>query len=151
MTKRGIMPEKQAVFRICENRIIKRQSLERPGFFIRNSDRFEAWYYLKNFLQQIKPLSKSTYFLPIYDRFSMPVSPYQDTLYSKDEIKEMINQDKVCEEACSLSSMQTAAQQRKARFGDFMGITVMGIVVLLIIVVLLAASGKFNLGAIMGG
>jgi hypothetical protein len=140
------MPEKQPILRICENRVVKRQSLEKPGFFIRNEQRFEAYYFLKNFLQIIKPLSKTTYILPIYERFGMPVSPYQDTYYSKAEIVDLIDQSKVCKEARSLSSLTTAASQRKARFGDFMGIAVMGIVVLLIIVVLLAASGKIKLG-----
>jgi hypothetical protein len=145
------MPEKQDVLRICENRIIKRQSLERPGFFIKNPARFEAYYYLKNYLQQIRPLSKTTYFLPIYERFAMPVSPYSGTYYSKEETVNLIDQSKVCKEARALASMETAAQQRKARFGDFMGIAVMGIVVLLIIVVLLAAGGKLNIGSLMGG
>jgi hypothetical protein len=144
------MPEKQPVLRICEQRVIKRQALEKPGFFIRSEDRFEAYYYLKNFLQQIKPLGKA-YMLPIYERFAMPVSPYQESYYTKPEIVDLIDQSKVCKEARSLSSLQTASQQRKARFGDFMGIAVMGIVVLLIIVVLLAAAGKFNLGAVVGG
>jgi hypothetical protein len=143
--------EKQSVLRICENRIIKRQQLERPGFFVRNDQRFEAYYFLKNFLKRLPNMGKSTFWLTLYERFAMPVSPYQETYYSKDEVKEMINQDKVCEEACSLSSMQTSAEQRKARFGDFMAISVMGIVICLIIVVLLAASGKLNLGAMFGG
>lgn len=143
------MVEKQPVLRICENRVVKRQSLEKPGFFIRNMRAFEAYYFLKDYLQIFKPLSKNTYLLPIYERFAMPVSPYK--YYDNSQIQELINQDKICEEAGSLSSLETAAAQRKARFGDFMGIAVMGIVVLLIIVVLMAASGKINIGAIMGG
>lgn len=143
--------EKQLALRICENRIIKRQAIEKPGFFIRNANHFEAFYYLREYLQQIRPLSKRTYYLPIYERFAMPISPYQEQYYNKEEIKELINQDKVCEEACSLSSMQTAADQRKGKLGDYMGIALMGIVVLLIIVVLLAASGKINIGALFGG
>jgi hypothetical protein len=142
--------EKQSVLRICENRIIKRQNLERPGFYIRNEQRFEAYYFLKNFLQQIKPLG-TAFVLPIYERFAMPVSPYQDTYYSKPEIVDMIDLTKVSKEARALSSLETASSQRKARFGDFMAISVMGIVICLIIVVLLAASGKLNLGAMFGG
>lgn len=143
--------EKQAALRICENRVIKTQMIEKPGFFIRNSHRFEAYYFLRYYLQQVKPLSKSTYFLPIYERFAMPVSPYQDEYYNKEEIKDLINQDKVADEACDLSSMQTASDQRKGKLADFMGIGIMGIVCLLIIVVLLAAAGKVNLGALFGG
>lgn len=143
--------EKQAVLRICENRLVRQQLIEKPGFFLRNANRFEAYYYLRNYLQQIKPISKSTYYLPIYERFAMPVSPYQSDYYNQDEIKDLINQDKVAEESCSLSSMQTAADQNKSKFADFLGIGVMGIVAVFIIVVLLAASGKLNLGAIMGG
>jgi hypothetical protein len=124
--------------------------LDRPGFFIRNEQRFEAYYYLKNFLQQIKPLGKS-YILPIYERFAMPVSPYQSTYYTQSGIVDFIDLTKVSKEARALSSLETAAEQHKAQFGNYMGIAVMGIVVLLIIVVLLAASGKINLGAIMGG
>ena len=143
--------EKQKVIRICENRVIKRQVMDKPGFFLRNSERYEAYYFLKNYLQIFKPLGKNSYVLPIYERFAMPVSPYQDTYYDKGEIVDLINQDKICEESCSLSSQETAAEQRKNKFGSYMGIAVMGIVCLLIIVVLLAASDKINLGAMFGG
>jgi hypothetical protein len=143
-----LMPEKQAVLRICENRIIKKQVLEKPGFFIRNPIGFEAFYYLKNYLQLIKPFSKSTYFLPIYDRFAMPVSPYQNSYYSNAEVVDMIDQSKVCKEARALSTMQTSTEQAKNRFGDYMAISVMGIVILLIIVVLLAAAGKLDISTL---
>ena len=143
--------EKQKVFRICENRLVKRGVMEKPGFFLRNPERYEAYYFLKNFLQIFKPLGKNSYILPIYERFAMPVSPYQETYYDKSEIVDLIDRAKVCREARSLSTMETAAQQRKNHFDNLMGIAVMGIVCLLIIVVLLAASGKLNIGQIMGG
>jgi hypothetical protein len=143
--------DKQSALRICENRVIKRQSLERPGFFVRNPTNFEAFYFLKNFLQQVKCISKTTYYLPIYERFAMPVSPYQETYYNKAEIIDLIDRTKVCREARSLSTMETAAQQRKNSFNNMMAISVMGIVIAFIIVVLLASAGKFNLSSIMGG
>jgi len=143
--------EKQKVIRICENRVIKRQVMDKPGFFLRNSERYEAYYFLKNYLQIFKPLGKNSYVLPIYERFAMPVSPYQDTYYDKGEIVDLIDRTKVCREARSLSTLETAAQQRKNHFDNMMGIAVMGIVCLLIIVVLLAAAGKFNFSTIIGG
>ena len=143
--------EKQDALKICENRLIKRAKLDRPGFFLRNSTRYEAYYFLKNYLQTFSPLSKTKYILPIYERFAMPVSPYQETYYNKDEIVDLIDRTKVCREARSLSTMETAAQQRKNAFDNMMGIAVMGIVCLLIIVVLLAASGKINIGAMLSG
>jgi hypothetical protein len=44
--------------------------------------------------------------------------------------------------------MQTSTEQAKNRFGDYMAISVMGIVILLIIVVLLAAAGKLDISTL---
>ncbi len=144
------MAEKQKVFRICENRVIKVQDLLKPGFFVKSNLRFEAYYYLRRFLQDIKPLGKD-YYLPIDERFAMPVSPYQSTYYTEAEIKVLTDQDKVAAESGSLSSLETEASQAKTKLADFMGIAIMGAVALLIIVILLAVSGKFNPRMFVGG
>jgi hypothetical protein len=142
------MADKQKILRICENRVIKREDLIKPGFFVKSSFRFEAFYYLRRYLQDIKPFGRD-YYLPIDERFAMPVSPYK--YYTDAEIKDLTDQDKVADESGSLSSLETAATQRKNRFADFMGIAVMGAVALLIIVILLVVSGKINLRMFTGG
>ena len=146
------MPEKQNLIRICETRDVRRQNFSKLGAsYVRNDRAMEAWYTPRSFLQRIEKFG-GTYWLPVDERYAMPISPYADRYFhSEDEIKDLTDQDKVADMSCDLTRLENDITHKKTKFYDFMSIAVMGMVVAFVIIALLAASGRIDIGAVFRG
>lgn len=142
--------EKQRVFRIYENRWVKRTYLIKLGQYLRSKDNLEAWYLIREYLQKVKGFNGLNWQF-VDERFAMPMSPYKPENLSEKDIKELTDQNKVADESCNLTRAQNDVNAHKTHYYDLLGLAAVGAVFAVIIFAMLAMSGNFNLGRLFGG
>jgi len=137
--------ETQRVIKFCENRQIKKLKVQKLGWFARSKDTIEAWYNLDRYMQKIKGWA-GNYWLPVGERYAIPISPYSKELYEDEEWTNILNQSTVADESCNFTRMENENQMHKSRYYDYMGIAVMGVVVCFIIMAILVVLGHVGGG-----
>jgi hypothetical protein len=136
------MVEKAKLLVFKEGRMAKRVTVNKLGYYARDKKNIEAWYVLRKYLQHIKGLP-GPYILPVDERYALPISPYQELYYTKPEILEMTDEEKVADNSCNFTRLENDVANRKARFADMMGIAVMGLVFVFIVIAVIVVKGGF--------
>jgi hypothetical protein len=103
---------------------------------------------LRQFLQHVKGL-KGNYWLPVDERFAMPISPYQNLYFEdKKEILDLTDEAVIADTSCNFTRMDNDLQMHKTRYYDMMAMAIMGLVITLIVFAVLVARGNLH---ILGG
>jgi hypothetical protein len=139
------MGEKQRIVKICGNRIIRKQALPILGPYVRDKQSIEAWFRPGKYLQRIQGL-KGNYWLPVDERYAMPISPYQEQYYNKQEVLDLTDESVIADTSCNFTRMENDIQMHKSRYYDMLGLSIMGLVITLIIFAIIQLRGQIHLG-----